>query len=187
MHQLKEHYERQDTGQLLELVQQDITDEARAVLGDVLARRGIAQSTVAAARETARKQEAARLEVEQRMASRWARLAAFLIDMVGSLPVIMIVLLPLDRVSAGLYDTAAICVWLAYLLLKDGIPRQSFGKRIFGLCVIQADYERPCNWAKSLLRNLTHMFFVFDALFILGQRRKRLGDMISGTLVVKRA
>ena len=185
MQQLKEFYERQDTEELLDISQKDLTDSARAVMAEVLASRGIGEDVVAGARATAVQAKAVAAEAASNVATRRIRLLAFAIDMWGVGSLIYLVFMPLKFVGEELYLGAAALLWLAYMLFRDGIPGQSAGKRLLGFGVVHMDSGRPCTWMGSLWRNLTHLFFVIDAVFILGERRMRLGDMIAGTQVVR--
>jgi len=184
MHHLRQHYERQDTEELLETAKSDLTAEARAVLTDVLATRGITvpeAKTVGAQDVT----QGARAPEYRRLASRWKRLVAYAIDVWGVITVLMIILSPLDAVSTEFYENATTAVWLAYFLLRDVMPGQSIGKRLFGLKVIHDRSGSSCTWLRSIGRNVFHLFFVIDALFALGNNRMRLGDWLAGTVVVK--
>ncbi|WP_431261650.1 RDD family protein [Roseateles chitinivorans] len=185
MQQLREHYERQDTEELLELAGKGLTDEARLVLQEVLSRRGISADRVDAARISAVEAEAAQSEADKRLASLGVRLVAFIIDVWGVGIALYLVLLPLQFVSANLHAFVYSAAWFTYFLFRDAIPGQGIGKRLLGIRVKQHDSDRPCNWSKSFWRNATHVIFVIDALFALGRRRMRLGDMIAGTVVVR--
>lgn len=184
MHHLREHYERQDTQELLETAKKDLTAEARAALADVLATRGI---TVSEAKTVGDQDltQGARAPEYRRLASRWKRLIAFAIDVWGVITVLMILLSPLDAVSTEFYENAIVAVWLAYFLLRDSIPGQSVGKRLLGLRAIHDGSGSSCTWLRSIGRNIFHFFFVIDALFALGNDRMRLGDLLAGTVVVK--
>jgi uncharacterized RDD family membrane protein YckC len=185
MQGLREHYESQDTEELLDIARKDLTEEARATLHKVLASRGVASGMAEAAREAAITREVADLEAEKHLASLWVRFLAFAIDVGGAAIVLGAALWPLRFVSFGLYDYTVIGLFWLYFLLKDGIPGQSFGKRTLNIRAVRAESGRPCTWSQSLARNVTHILFVVDALFALGRRRMRLGDMIAGTVVVR--
>jgi len=74
----------------------------------------------------------------------------------------------------------------AYLFLCDGLPGgQSLGKRFTNTAVVHVRTGEPCRLWQSLARNLSMLLGVFDALFILGKQRRRLGDYIAGTKVVR--
>lgn len=185
MQQLQAHYERHETEELLEIAKKDLTDEARTVLTHVLTTRGVSSAQVAAAREQGAIQQARAAEAESRLAPRWKRLIAFGIDVWGILIALLVVFLPLQLISTDLQSNAALIVWLGYFFFRDGLPGQSIGKRLMRVKVEQFDSGKSPTWANSFARNAPHMLFVLDALFILGSRRMRLGDMLAGTVVVR--
>jgi len=183
----KEIYEQKDTDELLDIAQKQLTEEARVILNNVLSSRGISDSVIKDVHEEADKQAATLVTVFTSLASLWSRIFAFSIDVWGVMLALGIVLLPLRWVSADSHINAAVIFWLAYFLLRDSIPGQSIGKRVLGIKVVQLESGRPCNWGKSILRNITHFVFLIDALFILSQRNMRIGDMVAKTIVVKSA
>lgn len=182
MQQLKEFYERQDTEELLEIAKKDLTEGARAVLQQVLASRNISAEKVAQVRDAAVREE---IRESQAVVSRRMRLLAFAIDTWGIGFLLALVLMPLRIGSEELYSLALVLVWTAYFLFRDGIPGQGIGKRMLGIRTVQVASGHACTWAGSFLRNVTHLFFLIDALFILGERRTRAGDLIAGTRVVR--
>lgn len=185
MNELRQHYERQDTEELLEISKKDLTEEARAVLASVMSARDISAVDADAARAEHLAQEATQREAEARLASHASRLLAFAIDVWGVALALFVLLSPLRLTSPELHANIVTITWLGYFLLRDSMPGQSIGKRLLGLRTVQFDSGRSCTWSKSLARNVTHLFFVLDALFVLGQRRMRFGDMMAGTVVVR--
>lgn len=79
--------------------------------------------------------------------------------------------------------------WLLYLLACDGLPGgQSIGKRITKSSVVHIKTEQPCTYWQSLVRNFPILVLgVIDAMFIVGKQRRRLGDYVARTKVVKSA
>ena len=74
----------------------------------------------------------------------------------------------------------------AYVILCDGLPGgQSLGKRFTKTAVVSASTEQPCRYWQSLVRNIAMVLGFIDAIFILGKQRRRLGDYIAGTKVVR--
>jgi uncharacterized RDD family membrane protein YckC len=187
MQSLREHYERQDTEELLEIARKDLTEEARSVLHEVLSKRGLPVKEAEAARSDAVRRQAAQTEADKRLAPPIVRLVAFAIDSLGLGIVLFAVLLPLRIWSEDVHAIAFNIVWWTYFLLRDGIPGQSIGKRLLKIRVVEIESGRSCTWSKSLWRNISHFVFLLDALFVLSHRRMRLGDMIAGTVVVRSA
>jgi len=179
------HYAALDTEDLLEIGRNDLLDEARAALTAELEKRGVPlerATQIQAAGEADRASEPQRTE---RLASRFKRLIAFAIDFWVVFIVLLLVLLPLRFLSADVHLNVVLAAWLTYMLLRDSIPGQSIGKRVLGLRVVKQENGLSCTWQESLGRNITHLFFYIDALFVLGERRLRLGDRLADTLVVK--
>jgi uncharacterized RDD family membrane protein YckC len=75
---------------------------------------------------------------------------------------------------------------LFYYFFADGFSGgQSYGKRLLGMRVVNADDGLPCTFGKSFLRNLLlYILGPIDWLFIFGERHQRLGDKAAGTIVV---
>ena len=78
-------------------------------------------------------------------------------------------------------------VYLFYLLFQDGFGRgQSYGKRIVGIRVVDASSGDSCTLLQSFGRNvLLPVFGIIDCILIFGRMRRRLGDIMANTLVVK--
>jgi len=181
---LGDHYRRLDTGELLEIARKDLTAEARQVLNAVLEQRGAA---TAAGPEAGIRPRPAASGTEPEFAPRWARMVAFSVDLAGAIIIPLVLLLPLGFVSENLYVYGYLLSCNGYLLLRDALPKQSLGKRLMKLRVVQAGSGVRCTGKQSLLRNLPQLLFLIDAAFILGERRMRLGDHLAGTRVVCRS
>lgn len=181
----KEIYEQKDTEELLDIARKDLTEEAREILNSALLSRGIANNSLEAAHKEADKKASAQIAVMRSLASLWSRFFAFSIDVWGIIFVLIVVLFPLRWISVDFYVNSAAIIWFVYFLLRDSIPGQSVGKRTLGIRVVQLESGSSCNWVRSILRNVTHLIFIFDALFVLSQRNMRIGDMIAETIVVK--
>jgi uncharacterized RDD family membrane protein YckC len=184
--QLRQHYERQDTEELFEMVKKDLTDEARGVLREVLASRGVSTEQVDALQKQGIAERVKAAEFDQTLGPRGRRLVAFLIDSLGVAMLLSISLYPLTIASPSFYSIIATLLLLFYFLLRDSIPGQSIGKRLMSLRVIQVESKKSCTWPKSLGRNISLLIlFGLDVIFILGSRRMRLGDMLAETIVVR--
>jgi uncharacterized RDD family membrane protein YckC len=74
-----------------------------------------------------------------------------------------------------------------YFVFSDGLAKgQSLGKRIFNISVIDNKTGRYCTFSGSLLRNLfTPLTGILDVIIIVFKRRRRLGDLFAGTIVIK--
>ena len=79
----------------------------------------------------------------------------------------------------------AVSIALLYLLFQDALNGRSLGKRLMKIQVIDSKSGLPCNLWQSILRNLSlPILSVIDCIFILGEKKQRLGDKLSKTLVV---
>ena len=81
----------------------------------------------------------------------------------------------------------ALGVAAAYYLFSDSMPNgQSVGKKLLGMSVIDERSYLSCNVYQSFMRNITTPFLnVFDWIFIFFGSRKRLGDMLASTIVIR--
>jgi len=183
----REKCERLDTEELLNLLRCDLVEGAQAIVLEVLAARGVSSATI----ERVLASEAARLEEErhqqERMASQGMRLLAFAIDFVLATLVFSLFMELVQPLAKSAGETFALVCWWGYMLLRDAMPGGSLGKRLLHMRVVRIPGERRMTVRASFLRNLTHVLFMIDALFILGERRMRLGDMLAGTIVLRRA
>lgn len=75
----------------------------------------------------------------------------------------------------------------AYYLFSDAMPNgQSLGKKLLGMSVIDERSYLNCNLYQSFVRNITTPFLsIFDWIFIFFGSRKRLGDMLASTIVIR--
>mgnify|MGYP001123436436 CR=1 FL=1 len=179
---LRDQYDRYETEYLLEMSARGLTDEARAVLDDILRERGVAGEPV----EKARVEVKERVKAEERLADRGTRAIALLIDTWAVAFGVGLLASPLLVVSAGVHSALATLVWLLYFLLKDWIPGGSIGKRMLGIRVVSAQTGKRCTLVQSVIRSVA-LFVPFEWVFIFGRRRLRFGDMAAGTVVLRRA
>lgn len=80
-----------------------------------------------------------------------------------------------------------VLAWFLYFLLCDGLPGgQSIGKKFTKSCVVHIETGQPCSYMQSSARNICLMILgVFDCAFIVGKQRRRLGDFVARTRVVR--
>jgi uncharacterized RDD family membrane protein YckC len=88
---------------------------------------------------------------------------------------------------AGMLLLPAILFAILYVLFCDCLPGgQSTGKRMLGIAVVDQQSGRPCSPGQSFMRNLLlGILGFFDWIFIVGEGRRRLGDIVAGTIVVE--
>ncbi|MBB4639538.1 RDD family protein [Longimicrobium terrae] len=122
------------------------------------------------------------------LASRGTRLFAQFIDgFVGLIAFIPAgIFLLVDETAGGLAIIAAVFFYFAYLLFSDALPGgQSMGKRMLGIAVVDHRTYQPCTGGQSFVRNLLLCILgFFDWIFILGDTKRRLGDIVAGTIVI---
>lgn len=94
-----------------------------------------------------------------------------------------------DRCVASLIDgvvtsiLSVVCVGVCYAFFKDGIrDGQSFGKGLMGLRVVNFTTGQPATLGGSCLRNLCSCC---PLLLFVTKGRRRFGDLIGGTIVIK--
>lgn len=122
------------------------------------------------------------------LASIGDRFTAQFIDGLAALTVAAIFLLANNALSLLFWFVAPLG-WLLYILFCDALPGgQSLGKKFTGSAVVHVKTGRPCNFWQSFVRNLTLVVLgIFDWVFIMGEKRRRLGDYLAGTEVIRLA
>src|SRR5262245_52845662 len=96
----------------------------------------------------------------------------------------------LYRNSGALWGAA---VAIFYLLLRDGMGGQSFGKLVVGLVVVNVRTGKLCSWKDSVLRNLFVLIpganvvavFLESITIIRDPQGQRLGDRLAQTQVIE--
>ena len=94
-----------------------------------------------------------------------------------------------DSALAVILVLAGILFAISYHLFCDALPGgQSVGKEVMGIAVVDERTGRPCSVGQSFVRNLLlAVLGLLDWVFIFGGQRRRLGDIVAGTLVVQAA
>ncbi|HEY0065588.1 MAG TPA: RDD family protein [Telluria sp.] len=185
MGKFRAHYQNLELDTLLACDVRKLSDEARADLLDELQARGVGPAAVDTARSAARQRLDATATPQDQLASRAARLAAFLIDTMGVLMVLVILMLPLRMFGTHTGETLAGVLFYAYLLGRDAMPGQSIGKRLLSLRAVDQQSGQACSAAQSFGRNITFILGPIDSLFIFGAQRRRVGDWLAKTVVLK--
>jgi uncharacterized RDD family membrane protein YckC len=70
------------------------------------------------------------------------------------------------------------------ILNKDFFKGQSISKRIYGYQIIDIKANQTANETKCMLRNITMILWPLEALMILINPSRRLGDFIAGTKLI---
>ena len=136
-----------------------------------------------------------------KLASRWARLGAFLLD-IGLLGFCQALLMfsgfALFRILDGfdfdgasdmtsvIIGTLSVILWGFGLFYMDGFQRGGgFGKRLLSLQVIRLENGKPASFKDAFVRRFAGIFQPVDWLFATGKERQRMGDKLAKTVVVK--
>lgn len=77
------------------------------------------------------------------------------------------------------------CLMMIALLNKDFFGGQSAVHRLLGYQVIDFKTNKPANKMKCMLRNVTAPLWPIEAIFLIANPKRRLGDFIAGTCLVE--
>ena len=77
------------------------------------------------------------------------------------------------------------CLMMIALLNKDFFGGQSAVHRLLGYQVIDVKTNKPANKMKCMLRNVTAPLWPIEAIFLIANPKRRLGDFIAGTCLVE--
>lgn len=123
-----------------------------------------------------------------RLASRFQRLTAQIIDAsIAAVPMASAILVSeVLQAKEGAVIAAGALLSTWYFLFADGLSGgQSLAKTWLGMRVIDRKTGYPCSFGQSFVRNLVQAVAgPIDWVFILGDKRQRLGDKAAGTIVV---
>ena len=136
-----------------------------------------------------------------KLASRWARLGAFLLD-VGLLGFCQVLLISLGFVLFEVFDsfsgfrdasnmtsvivaTLSTVFWLYGLFFMDGFQKGGgFGKKLLSLQTIRLEDGEPANFKDAFVRRFAGIFQPVDWLFATGKEKQLMGDTLAKTVVV---
>lgn len=131
-----------------------------------------------------------------------SRAAAYLIDYAIQIAFVLVMFFALTRlawsntsayVAVGVFAFVYFVTVIGYFVVFETFDGgRSIGKRAIGIQVTRAD-GAPVNFRSSLVRNLMRIlyaisvFYVVDAILIAATgKHQRLGDLLAGTIVVRR-
>ena len=137
-----------------------------------------------------------------KLASRWARLGAFLLDIgllgfcqglliLSGFPLFEIfdnfnsshIASDMTSVSIG---TLSFILWGFGLFFMDGVKKGGgFGKRLLSLQIVRLEDGEPTNFKDAFVRRFVGIFQPIDWLFAVGKEKQRMGDKLAKTVVVK--
>ena len=129
------------------------------------------------------------IRLKQPLASIWQREIAQTLDFFISFLIFSFCLyLTKEAKVDNLYSDIFIVFFpILYFVFSDGFAKgQSLGKRVFNISVIDKETGEYCTFIGSFLRNFfTPITGVFDVIIIVFKKRRRLGDLFAGTVVIK--
>ncbi len=137
-----------------------------------------------------------------KLASRWSRVGAFLLDVVllGFCQALVFlsgfILYPIyddilniwnpDVFTNRMILLLSIVLWTFGILLMDGVKKGGgFGKRLMSLQIIRLKDGKPANLKDVFVRRFAGLFQPIDWLFATGKERQRMGDKLAKTIVVQ--
>lgn len=86
------------------------------------------------------------------------------------------------------WSITSITIDLPFLMLyanKDYFNGQSIIHRTYGFQVVECKTNAPANELKCLIRNITCLLYPIEALFVIFNKQRRLGDFIAGTKLIE--
>jgi membrane protease YdiL (CAAX protease family)/uncharacterized RDD family membrane protein YckC len=128
----------------------------------------------------------------------WQRLLATLIDMAIVYAVVFVVGLLLaalgmsDDTETAIIGTAFVLGLFAYFALSEATKGTTLGKMVFRARVLRTD-ERAIGLGRALIRNAFKMVSLVTLglasllCILFSEKSQRVGDMVAGTVVIKRA
>jgi uncharacterized RDD family membrane protein YckC len=93
----------------------------------------------------------------------------------------------------GVPALAGYALCLVYYIVLEGVLGATVGKLVTNLRVVRERDGAPIDWRAAVIRNLFRLidgFLLYLVGFLticLSRNRQRFGDMVAGTLVVRRA
>jgi uncharacterized RDD family membrane protein YckC len=113
-----------------------------------------------------------------------SRIAAQGIDVGVSVAVILAGTFANDLLNGTALAGALVAI--AYYFFNDGMPNgQSLGKKAMSIRCIASRSGESCGYLRSAARNLCQILGIFDWIWALGASRRRAGDILADTLVVR--
>ncbi len=83
-------------------------------------------------------------------------------------------------------------IWIAYFTYLEGTTGQTLGKQLVNIKVVDSATGENLHLDKSLIRNILRIVDFLPFLYIVGailistsERKQRLGDIVTGSVVVK--
>ena len=139
-----------------------------------------------------------------KLASRWARVGAFLLDigLLGFCQALLVLgtfifhpfideffdmfYFATHDMTTFIFTLLTTVLWTFGILLMDGVKKGGgFGKRLMSLQIIRLKDGKPANIKDVFVRRFAGLFQPIDWLFLAGKERQRMGDKLAKTIVVQ--
>jgi uncharacterized RDD family membrane protein YckC len=122
------------------------------------------------------------------------RFFAFMIDQFIAVVLTLTVAVQVRTQGEIVSWSAMIATYYGYFLLSETLLGNTFGKWSMGLCIRSLDGKK-CTYGQALIRSILRIVDVNPILgalpaaaaILATKRRQRLGDMLAGTVVLRRA
>jgi uncharacterized RDD family membrane protein YckC len=165
-----------------------LTDEAKRLIEIEIQKRGITEEielNLIKAEENNLKIENDKIE---RYPSPLDRAVAHLIDQIALIPIGLIFAFLFGLIPTDSDQLSNLWVFpcILYFLFSDALPNgQSIGKKILKISVVDYNSRIPSGLFQSFIRNIVLLFLGFiDIFFVYSSKRRRLGDLAAGTIVI---
>ncbi len=99
----------------------------------------------------------------------------------------LLLLILLDIIVPNLSESTSKFIFTIYYLFKDVVGGQSIGKRFTAIQIRSAkNYDKTPNVLQLVLRNVSTLLIPFlePIVMVAGNRRQKIGDLITGCVVV---
>ena len=85
----------------------------------------------------------------------------------------------------NIFSIASLLLWLFGLSFIEGFNGLGPGRAMVNIRVLRLKDGRPSNFTDAFFRRLTLILLPLDLIWTLGEKRQRLGDQLTSTVVVK--
>ncbi|MCY4730834.1 RDD family protein [Natronomonas gomsonensis] len=121
------------------------------------------------------------------------RIIAAVIDLLVMIPLVATIaaILGVGTQSEAVFVSAVLVGYFSYYIVPEWLYGRTLGKQLLGIIVIRSDGRVP-SLEQAVLRNLLRIIdgaggYLFGLLVILfTNKNQRVGDLLSGTVVVSR-
>jgi uncharacterized RDD family membrane protein YckC len=121
------------------------------------------------------------------------RIVATVVDLLVMIPLVAVTaaLLGVGTQSEAVFVSTVLVGYLSYYIVPEWLYGRTLGKQLLGIIVLRSDGRVP-SLEQAVLRNLLRIIdgtggYLLGLLgILLTQKNQRVGDLVSGTVVVSR-